>query len=295
MLAVEMFKPDFTDYLSIRELFTRPDALQCLQALCDTGLSNLDRAVRKTLGNLLICSWGDEATLLRQALGFGNLMTLWEASERFNDAFRSASPMPSWSQPVHELLLTKPEQVIDRQLDAVSRQSDYLRSMAQIDLQNLTRTLCQSIGFSGVLKYEPETALDVLGKLKKLMGFVLKKIPNAPEVITMAMVCDGSSSAGYAFCKPDWEDSIIQTWFDQLTALAMVDRSGKPSAQQAMTSQRTLLLTSLIMSAPLSTLKHALHQPWQWQFAYELTGHIELIEAMPANQREEALAIDLGL
>lgn len=295
MLAVEMMNPDFTDYLSIKELYARPDALQCLQMLCDTGLSNLDKAVKQALGKLLICSWGDEAALLRQALGLGDFMTLWEVSERFNDAFRTSSPMRSWSQPVHQLLLNNPERVVECQLAAVAKHPDYLRSMAQIDLQNLTRTLSQDIGFTGMLKDDPQNALKAVGKLKRLMEFVLKKIPNAAEIITVAMVCSGSRSAGDAFCKPAWEDSNIQTWFDELTKLARVDRSAKPSVHEAMTSHRALLPISLILATPVSTLKQALHEPWQWQFAYELTGHLELIEAMPVNQREEALAVDLGL
>ncbi len=295
MLSVEMMNPAFTDYLSIQELYARPDALQCLKMLCDTGLPNLDKAVKQTLSKLLICSWGDEAALLRQALGLGDFMTLWEVSERFNDAFRLASPMPSRLRPVHELLLTTPEQAVDAQLEAVSRHTDYLRSMAQIDLQNLTRTLSVNIGFSGVVREDLESSLKAVNRLTRLMGFVLKKIPQAAEIISMALLCDGRCSAGETFCKPNWEDSNIEAWFNSLADFALDDRTGKYSSQQVIRTPKARLITSLILSTPVSTLKQALHEPWQWQFAYELTGHTELIEAMPANQREEALAVDLGL
>jgi hypothetical protein len=187
------------------------------------------------------------------------------------------------------------ETIIQRQLDQVAQHPDYLRSMAQIDLQSLVSNLWLNLMFSSIHTLEKEHAQLTHRLMMTILRFVLDKIPNAAEIITVAIMGGSLSSAGNAFCRPEWEDSCIESWFNLLTTLSCSNKSLPPSSLVALSSTKNIFLTSLITMTPVRTLMQALHEPWQWQFAYQITGHGALIEAMPASQRESALAVDLGL
>lgn len=292
MLAVEMAKSDFSDFQSVLDLFERPDNLECLAILCNTGLSNLDKMVKRTLSNMLVRSWGKDACLLRQALGLDEFMSLWEVSARFNDAMRVATlttPLLQHAAHVGEA------EIVSRQLDAIAEHTDYFRGMAQSDLQSVIRTAWQNAAFSGVLIYEAEESKRRQQQVHKVISFAFERIPNAAEIISISVMADTAATAGQAFCGQQWEENNCERWFSMLINTCTVDRNQQPSALASGSTLKGIILSTLVNLVPLDVLVESIQEPWQWQFAYKLTGNSELLELMPAGQREHVLASDLGL
>lgn len=300
VLAQEMEDDLFTDFQCLRNICAADHAVSRLRALCATGDEKRNKAVKKRLATLLVRSWSEQARTLRLGLGLHDFMSLWEVSERFSDAFMISTSNNSRNRFVpHEVSMgLETEIIIERQLEEVARHPDFLRTMAQADLQRLCADYWVENAFSGLIRLEREFALRARTQLTRIMAFALSSIPNAEGIIAISVTAGNSRSAGNVFCNPEWEPSNIETWFTMVCARSSVadsNRKARPSSDVALNSVNTLLLSCLVTLVPVNTLITVLREPWQWQFAYEITGHKALVEKMPASQRESALAFDLGL